>query len=331
MPVEFLGDEQAAAYGRFAASPSAAELGRLCLLDDADRSLIARHRGAAFRLGFALQLVTVRSVGAFLDDPLDVPVVVVDFVAEQLGIADPSCVKGYLERRSTRFEHGAEISASEGYRNFADGVAALRVWMAGLAWTTGDGPGLIFDSAVGWLRGQRVLLPGVSTLVRLVAGERDAASQRLFLTMAQLLTAEQANALDRLLEVPAGSRQSGLEDLRTGPGIASGLGMVKALHRVSEISGLGVGGVDLAEVPVRRIGELARYGLAAKAPALRRHPTGRRRATLLATARWLHIRAVDDALDLLDDLMTTDLLARAERESGKEKSRRYPRLSKDAG
>jgi len=69
MPVEFLADEQVAVYGRFAASPSAAELSRLCLLDDADRSLVARHRGAASRLGFALQLVTVRSVGAFLDDP----------------------------------------------------------------------------------------------------------------------------------------------------------------------------------------------------------------------------------------------------------------------
>jgi hypothetical protein len=47
------------------------------------------------KLGFSLQLVTVRWAGAFLEDPLDVPVVVLDFVAEQLGIADPSGVKKY--------------------------------------------------------------------------------------------------------------------------------------------------------------------------------------------------------------------------------------------
>nr|WP_312882055.1 hypothetical protein [Actinomadura alba] len=34
-------------------------------------------------------------MGSFLEDPLDVPTVVLDFVAEQLGIADPSVVKRY--------------------------------------------------------------------------------------------------------------------------------------------------------------------------------------------------------------------------------------------
>lgn len=101
MPVEFLPDEPAARYGRFAEAPSRADLDRLCLLDDADCRLVARRRGDVSRLGFALQLVTVRSLGTFLPDPLDVPTSVLDFVAEQLGIADPSCVKGYVERRST--------------------------------------------------------------------------------------------------------------------------------------------------------------------------------------------------------------------------------------
>ena len=40
--------------------------------------------------------MTVRSLGTFLTDPLDVPMSVLDFVAEQLGIADPSCVKAYM-------------------------------------------------------------------------------------------------------------------------------------------------------------------------------------------------------------------------------------------
>jgi hypothetical protein len=51
--------------------------------------LIAGKRDAT-RLGFVLQLVTVRWAGAFLENS-DVPASVVDFVAEQLGIVDPSC------------------------------------------------------------------------------------------------------------------------------------------------------------------------------------------------------------------------------------------------
>jgi hypothetical protein len=113
--------------------------------------------------------------------------------------------------------------------------------------------------------------------------------------------------------------------------VTSGAGMVRALHRVSDVASLGLSGLDLSVVPHRRVVALARYGMAAKATALRRHPEPRRLATLVATVRSLEAKAVDDALELFDVLMTNDLLARAARESRNEKLGRYPRLSKDAG
>jgi hypothetical protein len=100
VPVEFLSDEEAAAYGRFIGPPSREELERSFFLDDADRTLIAPHRGDHNRLGFALQLTTVRSLGLFLVDPVEVPGVVLDYLAGQLAIADPSCVARYMERRT---------------------------------------------------------------------------------------------------------------------------------------------------------------------------------------------------------------------------------------
>lgn len=54
-------------------------LDQFFFLDDADRELAAKHRGDHNRLGFTLRLVTVRHVGRFLPDPLDVPGVVVDW------------------------------------------------------------------------------------------------------------------------------------------------------------------------------------------------------------------------------------------------------------
>ena len=67
-----------------------------------------------------MQVTTVRSLGTFLADPLDVPNRVLEYLAGQLEIADPSCVKRYTERRATRFEHAEEIKDAYGLRDFAE-------------------------------------------------------------------------------------------------------------------------------------------------------------------------------------------------------------------
>jgi hypothetical protein len=60
--VEFLTDEQAEAYGKFAEEPTRPELERFVFPDDVDRDLIALRRTKHHQLGFALQMCTVRYV-----------------------------------------------------------------------------------------------------------------------------------------------------------------------------------------------------------------------------------------------------------------------------
>lgn len=69
MPVEFLTDDEVASYGRFIGAPSRAVLERVFFLDDEDQALVAARHGEHSQLGFALQLVTVRWLGTFLEDP----------------------------------------------------------------------------------------------------------------------------------------------------------------------------------------------------------------------------------------------------------------------
>ncbi|WP_327581791.1 DUF4158 domain-containing protein [Nonomuraea sp. NBC_00507] len=160
MPVEFLSDEEAAAYGRYVGAPTRAELEKMFFLDDADRKLIGRRRGDQHRLGFALQLTTARFVGRFLPDPLEVPAEVIDYLADQLGVADVSPIKQYTERRQTQFDHQDEIKKAYGLREFSAVEAEFTAWVDARAWNTGDGKKSIFVDGVSWLRTTRCCCRG---------------------------------------------------------------------------------------------------------------------------------------------------------------------------
>lgn len=329
MPVEFLSDDEAAAYGRFPEVLTRAELDRWFFLADDDRELIAVHRGDHNRLGYALQLVTVRFLGTFLVDPLEVPQVAIDYLAEQLDVRDPSCLKRYGDRAKTRLEHVWEIRRALRLVEFMEARAGLESWVRATAWTTGDGPTAVFVAAVDWLRARDVLLPGVSVLARLIARVRDETTVRLWDTLTGSLTAADRDALDGMLVVRDGDRVCDLERLRKGPATVSGPSILKALDRIAEIAGLPHGtGVEV--VPERRVVELARYGLAGKTSLLKRHPPARRHAILLASVRYLHRRAVDDALELLDELVANELVGNAVRSADKGVIREHGRMASAA-
>src|SRR5437868_6046149 len=117
MPTEFLTDEQEQAYGDYLGPPSTQQLSRYFHLDDADRERVNDRRGAGNKLGFAVQLTTVRFLGTFLAEPIDVPSDVVAYVAAQLGIHDVACLADYAARPATGWEHAAEIRRIYGRRN----------------------------------------------------------------------------------------------------------------------------------------------------------------------------------------------------------------------
>ena len=123
MPGEFLTDAQEQAYGHFVGPPSNKQLSRYFHLDDADHERVNLRRGAHNKLGFALQLTSVRFLGMFLAEPTAALSNVVAYVAAQLSIRDIASLEDYAARPTTAWEHAAEIRHVYGYRTSVIQVA----------------------------------------------------------------------------------------------------------------------------------------------------------------------------------------------------------------
>lgn len=220
MPVDFLSAAQIAGYGRYGEAPSARQLERFFHFDDRDRERIADRRGDHNRLGFAVQLATVRFLGTFLAHPADVPAAVAVTVARELAITEPGCLAEYARREQTHREHAGEIQRVYGYRDFSGRTAQAELtgWLQARAWITAERPSVLFDLATARLIEAKVLLPGASVLARLIAAARDQASDRLYATLADALTTGQRERLRALLEVAPGEAVSGLNGCERGRG-----------------------------------------------------------------------------------------------------------------
>ncbi|MFI0451557.1 DUF4158 domain-containing protein [Actinomadura sp. 6N118] len=248
-------------------------------------------------------------LGTFLEDPVDVPRVVVDYAAEQLGIDDASCIKEYAERGPTQYEHTTEIGGLLEFRDFVDVEDEVGAFVASRVAKTRDSRRELFDRAVLWLVEERVLLPGITTLARLVRQVQRDTLEKVNVAVVAPTPVHTRRELIAALEVPDGKRVSTLEWMRTPVVKLTGTGQVESLDRASYVLGLGTGAVDLSAVAPVKLAELASYGLHAKAPKIKNLKGERRVATLVATVRHLERSSVDDALLLFDLLMSTKLLS----------------------
>lgn len=252
MPTPCLTTEQSAAYRRYQGDPDPRQLAHFFHFDDLDLQLIRRHHGRHQRLGFALQLGTVRFLGAFLPNPLDVPLVVIQYVAHQLQIYDLASLPRYLDRDRTKAIHAQEIRDHYGYHDFTDAIWRFRLtrWLYQRAWLSNERTSILFDHAVAWLMQSKVLLPGASTLERLIVSIHERVARRLWRKLANALTPEQQTDLLTMLTVPTGKRQSHFEQVRKSPRDASARGLLFALRRLQTIRALGLPAGKLPSVPV---------------------------------------------------------------------------------
>ncbi|MDK1348509.1 Tn3 family transposase [Streptomyces sp. 378] len=299
--------------------------GLLALFDltEAETELILKKRGPQNRLGFAIQLTCLRSLGR-LPKPQEIvslPRPVVEHLASQLDISGGMAVlSAYGAHDGLTRRHAQEIRSVCGWKPYSKGEAALKSMVVSRATYTEEGVKALLRRAIDWLREQRIELPGERTLTDLVRSVRAEADQGMWQA---LLTpyADQLSELDRLAAVPDDERKSPLAEMQRGPGKPSWTNLARAIERNNEVLSLELQPVDTRAFSPRRLSHLARFAADHETQRMKR-----RAATIAAVGR-LTETAADDAVDMLVHLIANDLIGRARRKTEKERSAIFPDLA----
>ncbi len=289
-------------------------LGRHFLLSEKDMEEVKRSRGAENRLGFALNLLLIRTLNSVPASLEKVPEAVLDFVSSQVEV-EANVLAAYSERRpQTRDDHAKRIRRYLGVRAFVatDGEPLLD-FLIGRAMHRDD-PVALVDEAEECLRRDRILLPAERTLDRLVTHARVVAEQKIHRTITSQLTPEHEVAFEELLEQPGSEaqvlpsaspsgRSSSFAWLKEHPRTAGEKSIKELARKLRIVQETRIENIDLSGLNRNRVKRLARLGLSYHSPALRRFEKEKRWAIMAATLAELRGRITDDMVELLDVLI----------------------------
>ncbi|WP_291869876.1 Tn3 family transposase [Maribacter sp.] len=331
MSNEILTQEQRKNYEKFPEILNENQISKYFTLDNLDLEFIQKRRGNANKLGVALQLTCVRFLGTFLNDLSEVPDTVKEFVAEQLSFGSITILRSYGKRETTIREHRTLIKKQYNYREYTKGHLSFRltrlIYLR--AWISDERPNLLFDLATSWLVKNKVLLPGATTLTRLIGEIRQRAFETLWKKLADLPSISQKSRLNDLLEISEPMQTSWFDYYRKGPVRISSTSFIKALKRYQGLRSFGIGELDFQGIPPIKIRQFAKHASITSAYRIGRMPEQRRVAVLVVFVKIYEVTALDDALDVLELLVTT-IVNNAKRIGKKKRLRTLKDLDRSA-
>lgn len=278
------------------------DLIRRYTFSDSDLAIIHQHRGAANRLGFAVQLCYLRYPGVILGAKEAPFPPLLRLVATQIKVPLERWSQ-YGQREETRREHLVELQTVFGIqpftlRHYRPAVHGLRA----LAWQTDKGlvlAGALIDN----LRRQSILLPTLPVIERLCAEAITQANRRIYRTLTASLSDLHRQRLDDLLKRKSASQSTWLAWLRQPPGTPNSRQMLEHLERLQTWQGLDLPVGIEQQVHQNRLLKIAREGGQMTPRNLAKFEAQRRYATLVALALEGTATVTDECVALHDRIM----------------------------
>jgi TnpA family transposase len=324
-----LSRQQRKAYGQYNGAPTPDQLTQFFFLDDQDLTDIRTRRTETNRLGYALQLCSLRFLGTAFGSVSQVPLNVVKFVARQLSIRNPRCRHDYSEHSYKA--HLVQLQARYGYQDFHATLPHFRYlrWLYARAWSGDESFGVLFDLSTQYLVTHKILLPGVTVLERLVNRVRRRAAQRLIERVYRQLSVSNKQNLDRLLEPYATEHSSELNDLRTPVPNVNSVAINALLDKLDRLRAVGVGQVDLGGLPRIPMQAITQRLMRTHVGNIRRLRNDQRHAQLAIFVRLHETRLIDEVLYLVEAFIG-ELQRKVKQESKKERLKTLKELDEAA-
>ncbi|HDR7612929.1 TPA: Tn3 family transposase [Bacillus mycoides] len=276
---------------------------RYYTISDEELQIINKQRGAANRLGFAIQIAYLRFPGRPLSANEKVPDFIVHTIAKQLRIL-PSAIQNYArERDTTRREHLIKIRNTLGFRTFTlKEYRELARWLLPTAMKTDQGH-LLVEALITEMRKRKIILPAIYAIEHLAWAVRERAYRKIFKQLTRDLTPSQCKQLDRLLSVGKGYKYSYLSWLRQPPGVVSVRNFHKIMDRIECIQKFNLPLDNGREVHQNRLLQMAREGSRYSNQHLSRFHERKRHTTLMAFLIHIYAFLTDQGIEMLEKLM----------------------------
>ena len=292
---------------------AAPQIERYFTFSEDDKAVIGQKRRPQNRLGFAVQLCYLRYPGRPWESAEVPPERVLDYIAEQVGVAATELENYSRSRDTTRREHLQEIMNRGEFRPFD---AAAQREMASLllptALSTDSGMRLI-EALVQEMRAHRIILPALSTLESLVHEVRSRAQREVMHHLTDALSPEQKAGLDRLLlpDEKFSPHQMRITWLRQSGGKSNAVTILRFLQRIEVLRGLGIPQEAERLVHQNRLQSFAREAARLTPQFLSRTTPLRRYALLVAFTLETLAKLTDQTL-LMHDRMIQQMMRRGE-------------------
>lgn len=187
-------------FGIYLGEPSPEQLNQFFYLHEKDLELISTIRLPSTKLGFALQLGTVRFLGTFFTAIDNIPDNVVLYIATQLNVL-PGEINNYT-RRQTKNEHVKKIKIHYNYQDFNQIKIEdyLFKWPLNRAIYTTESSDMLFDMLLKKCLDEKIILPGATTFSRFIASTIEKAEEYLYQQLIVVPSKEEHSHLLKLLD-----------------------------------------------------------------------------------------------------------------------------------